>query len=52
MADNGGGNSFLGVMVGAALVLVLGIGAYVVLGHHGQQANPSIKITAPAAPAK
>ncbi len=48
MADNSGGNSFLGVIVGALLVLVLGIGAYVVLGHNAKPAGPSLNVTVPA----
>ena len=48
MADNSGGNSFLGVIVGALLVVVLGIGAYVVLGHNAQPSGPSLHVTLPA----
>jgi hypothetical protein len=48
MADNsGGGSSFLGVIVGALLVVVLGLGAFVMLNHH-QPAGPSLNVTVPA----
>jgi hypothetical protein len=50
MADgNGGGSSgFLGVIVGVLLVLVLGIGAYLVLGHKAAPSGPSINVSVPA----
>ena len=49
MADNsGGGSSFLGVMVGALLVVVLGLGAFVMLNHHQQPSGPSLNVTVPA----
>lgn len=48
MADNSGGNSFLGVIVGALLVVVLGIGAFVVLGHGAQPSGPSLNVSVPA----
>lgn len=53
MADNsGGGNSFLGVVVGALLVVVVGFGAFYVLGHSGKPSGPSINVTAPSVPGK
>ena len=53
LADNngGGGSSFLGVVVGALLVVVLGVGAFMVLGHQ-QPSGPSLHVTAPVSPGK
>ena len=51
MADNnGGGNSFLGVVVGALLVVVLGLGAFMYLGHNQQPSGPSLHVTVPSPP--
>ena len=47
MADNSGGNSFMGVIVGALLVLVLGMGAFLYM-HHSQPSGPSISVSLPA----
>ena len=43
-----GANSLLGMIVGALLVAVLGVGAYVVLGHNAQPSGPSLHITVPS----
>jgi hypothetical protein len=49
MADNsGGGNSFIGVIVGALLVVVLGMGAFMYLNHNQAPAGPSLHVTLPA----
>jgi hypothetical protein len=48
MADNsGGGNSFLGVVVGALLVVVLGVGAFVYMNQHQAPAGPTLNVTVP-----
>lgn len=49
MADNSGsGNSFLGVMVGALLVVVLGFGAFMYMNQHQAPSGPSLNVTVPA----
>ena len=50
MADNsgGGGTSFLGVMVGALLVVVLGFGAFMYMNQHQAPSGPSLNVTVPA----
>jgi hypothetical protein len=53
MADNsGGGNSFLGVIVGALLVVVLGMGAFLYMNQHQAPPGPSLHVTVPATPDK
>jgi hypothetical protein len=49
VADNagGGGNSLLGVIVGALLVLVIGAGAFMYFGHHSQP-SASLNVTVPS----
>ena len=49
MADNsGGGNSFIGVMVGALLVVVLGLGAFLYVNQHQAPSGPSLHVTVPS----
>ena len=47
--DNSGGNGAMGVVLGALLVVVLGIGAFMFLGNHGTSApsGPSINVSVP-----
>lgn len=53
MADNSGGsNTFIGVIVGALLVAVIGLGAFMYLGHNQQPSGPSLNITVPSTPSK
>jgi len=44
MADNSGGNSLLGVIVGALLVLVVGFFVFQA-GHGGGSPSPGAKLT-------
>jgi len=49
--DNSGGNSAMGVVLGALLVVVLGIGAFMFLGNHNTAPSaPSVNVTMPKAP--
>jgi hypothetical protein len=49
MADNsGGGNSFLGVIVGALLVVVLGAGAFLYMNQHQAPSGPTLNVNVPA----
>ena len=49
MADNSGGVGLLGVLIGAALVIVVGF--FVFRGMDGGNSGPDINIEAPSAPA-
>lgn len=52
MADDngGGGNAFLGVIVGALLIAVVGLGFVVMRGGLGGSQSADIKIEAPQVP--
>jgi hypothetical protein len=49
MADNSGGVGLLGVLIGAALVVVVGF--FVFRGMDGGDSGPNISIEAPSVPA-
>jgi hypothetical protein len=49
--SGGGSNTFLGLIVGALFVAVVGIGSFVYLNHRSAPATPSVSISLPAAPA-
>lgn len=46
MADNSGGVGLAGVLIGALLVLAVGVGALFLTGNLGQQ-TPSVQINLP-----
>ena len=50
MAD-GNSNTFLGVIVGALLVGVIGIGGILLLSHKSAPSAPAVSVSLPASPA-
>lgn len=52
MADGSGGgaSSLLGVIIGAILVVVIGAGVFMYVGHHSAPSGPSINVTMPQTP--
>jgi hypothetical protein len=52
MADNSGGMGLAGVLIGALLVLAVGVGALFLTGNLGQKQAPSVQINLPKAPTK
>jgi len=47
--SGGGSNTFLGLIVGALFVAVVGIGSFVYLNHRSAPATPSVSISLPVA---
>ena len=47
MADGGGSSGVLGVLVGALIVVVVGVGALYATGKLGGSSGPTVNIQAP-----